>query len=240
MREFAHAYVSRNDTLDILVNNAGVMAIPRRETKDGFEMQLGTNHLGHFALTDHLMGLLSATGTTQRPARVVNVSSQAHRGGRVRFHDLHWEKSYSKWGAYGQSKLANLLFTFELQRRLDSAGLPILAVACHPGYSSTNLQLVGPEMEQAALTTRFFRWANGSVAQSAYMGALPTMYAAVSGDVVGGGYYGPGGFMEMWGYPKEVDSTPTSRDPEIQRKFWEVSQTLTGAHFESLEVAAAS
>src|ERR671932_1607469 len=144
VRAFADA--TKQEPLDLLVNNAGIMAIPRRETADGFEMQFGTNHLGHFALTGLLLDRITD--------RVVNVSSTMHRRGKMRFDDLQGQKSYAKWGAYGQSKLANLLFTYELKRRLAQAGSPVKSVACHPGYASTNLQGVGPQMESSSLMLR--------------------------------------------------------------------------------------
>jgi NAD(P)-dependent dehydrogenase (short-subunit alcohol dehydrogenase family) len=186
---FAEAFQGRHPSLDVLCNNAGVMAIPYRRTHDGFEMQLGTNHLGHFALTGLLLDRLLATDA----ARVVTVSSTAHRFGRMRFDDLHWESGYRKWRAYGQSKLANLLFAYELQRRLDAVGARCISVACHPGYAATNLQLAGPRMQGSSVMESLSSLANRVFAQSAAMGALPTLCAAVSPDVRGGDYIGPDG-----------------------------------------------
>jgi NAD(P)-dependent dehydrogenase (short-subunit alcohol dehydrogenase family) len=224
VRKFAERFLAQRERLDVLVNNAGVMAIPYRRTADGFEMQLGTNHLGHFALTALLLERLLAAAA----GRVVNVSSTAHRIGRMRFDDLHWERGYRKWPAYGQSKLANLLFTYELQRRLAAQGARAIALACHPGYAATNLQYAGPRMAGSRLRERGMALANRLFSQSAEMGALPTLYAATSPDVAGGDYIGPGGFAETWGYPKKVRSSARSHDREAAARLWSVSQDLTG------------
>jgi NAD(P)-dependent dehydrogenase (short-subunit alcohol dehydrogenase family) len=213
------------DRVDLLINNAGVMAAPRRVTRDGFESQVATNHLGHFALTGLLLGRLLAT-----PApRVVTVSSTMHRGGTVDFDDLQGERKYSRWGAYSQSKLANLMFCFELQRRAVEAGTALLSVAAHPGYAATNLQAAG--------TDRFYeRWfmaiGNKLFAQSAEMGALPTLYAATFPDLPGGTYVGPGGRSEQRGYPKVVGAAGKAYDEEAWRRLWEVSEKLTGVHYD--------
>jgi NAD(P)-dependent dehydrogenase (short-subunit alcohol dehydrogenase family) len=230
VRDFAKAFGDRHARLDVLVNNAGVMAIPRRTTADGFEMQLGTNHLGHFALTGLLLPLLLATAG----ARVVTVSSTAHRPGRMHWDDLQSERSYSRWGAYGQSKLANLLFTFELDRRARAAGRDLVAVACHPGYAGTNLQFVGARMDGSRWMESLMRWANRVFAQDAAMGALPTLYAATAPDVRGGDYYGPDGMFEAWGHPKKVASSARSRDREAARRLWEISEELTGVRYPAL------
>ncbi len=227
IRNFADAFHKSRRNLDALVNNAGVMALPYRKTVDGFEMQFGTNHLGHFALTGLLLdALLAADG-----ARVVNVSSGAHRMGRIRFDDLQWERSYYKWFAYGQSKLANLLFTFELQRRADKAGAKLLAVGCHPGYAATNLQSAGPRMQGASGMESFWGTMNGMFAQSAGMGALPTLYAATSPEVRGGDYIGPDGIAEMWGHPTKVACSSAAKDPAVAARLWEVSEQLTNVHY---------
>ena len=213
------------DRLDLLINNAGVMAAPRRLTKDGFESQFGTNHLGHFALTGLLLGRLLAA-----PApRVVTVSSTMHRGGKIDFDDLQGERKYSRWGAYSQSKLANLMFCFELQRRAVAADTALLSLAAHPGYASTNLQAAG--------TDRFYeRWfmaiGNRLFAQSADMGALPTLYAATVPDLPGGTYVGPGGRSEQRGYPKVVTAAGKAYDEAAWRRLWEVSEQLTGVHYD--------
>ncbi len=215
VRAFADAFHQRYDRLDVLVNNAGIMALPQRmTTKDGFEIQFGVNHLGHFALTGLLIERLLATPKS----RVVTVSSKAHRFGTINFDDLNWERSYSPWKAYGQSKLANLLFTFELQRRLEARDAETIAVAAHPGYTATNLQRY----------MRSFTWFQKLLAQSPEMGALPTLYAATMPDVRGGDYFGPDSFMEMRGHPKRVRAKPHAYDAETARRLWKVSEALTG------------
>jgi hypothetical protein len=228
IRRFADALRAAHPALHGLCNNAGVMAIPRRTTADGFEMQFGTNHLGHFALTGLLLEPLLATAG----ARVVNVSSNAHKFGRMRWDDLQWEHRYRKWFVYSQSKLANLLFTYELQRRLTGAG--VVSVACHPGYSATNLQTAGARMQGSSIGETVMELANRLFAQSAAMGALPTLYAATAPDVRGGDYIGPDGFGEQTGYPKQVQSNARSHDGEAQRRLWEISEQLTGVRYEAL------
>jgi len=222
VRVFAASAPAR---VDLLINNAGIMAAPRRLTKDGFESQFGTNHLGHFALTGLLLPAL-----LRAPApRVVTVSSHLHRRGTMRFDDLQGERKYDRWGAYGQSKLANLMFCFELQRRATEADVPLLSLAAHPGYANTNLQF--------AATDRFYEKAvgwvgNRLIAQSADMGALPTLYAATVPDLPGGTYAGPGGRTEQRGYPKVVSAAGKAYDEQAWRRLWEVSETLTGVHYE--------
>ena len=227
VRDFAKGFADRHARLDVLVNNAGVMAIPRRTTADGFEMQLGTNHLGHFALTGLLLPRLLDTPRS----RVVNVSSSAHRPGRIHFEDLQLERGYAKWKAYAQSKLANLLFTFELDRRLRKAGASVISVAAHPGYAATNLQTVGAKMEGSKLSERIFEFGNRLFAQSAAMGALPTLYGATAPGVQGGDYFGPDRFFESWGHPKKVGSTARSKDTADAARLWEISEQLTGVRF---------
>ncbi len=230
VRAFAAALRERHGRLDALCNNAGVMALPYRRTADGFEMQLGTNHLGHFALTGLLLETLLATPG----ARVVSVSSGAHRIGRIRFDDLQSERRYSKWQAYGQSKLANLLFTYELARRAEKAGVDLTALAAHPGYAATNLQAAGPRMQGSVLGERFVALGNRLFAQPAAMGALPTLYAAAAEEVRSGEYYGAGGPGELWGHPKRVGSSRRSRDLEVAARLWQVSEDLTGVRFKAL------
>ncbi|WP_435196902.1 oxidoreductase [Natronomonas sp. EA1] len=225
VKRFARGVRQAHDGLDLLVNNAGVMAIPRRETADGFEMQLGVNHLGHFALTGRLFDAL------RRGSRVVSVSSIYHRQGAFDFDDLQWEDSYDKWDAYARSKLANLLFAYELQRRLDAEGVEMKSVAAHPGYAATNLQSRGPKEMGSRLRLLAMKAANALVAQSARKGALPTLYAATMPDVEGGDYYGPGGFRELRGYPEQVASTERSKDPVLAGELWRVSEELTGVSF---------
>jgi len=230
VREFARAYAAKHARLDLLVNNAGVMAIPRRETADGFEMQLGTNHLGHFALTGLLLELLLA----MPGARIVNVSSGAHRAGKMRFDDLQSTRSYARWGAYGQSKLANLLFTFELQRRLGQRKLTQISVACHPGWAATDLQFVAARMDGSRLLALASGIGNRLLAQSAADGALPTVKAAIAPDVAGGDYYGPDGFGELWGTPKKVGCSARARSDTDARQLFAVSEELTGVRFAAL------
>ncbi len=227
VRGFADAFHQGRPALHVLCNNAGVMAIPYRTTADGFEMQFGTNHLGHFALTGLLLDRLLAT----EGGRVVNVSSGGHRMGSIRFDDLQWQKGYRKWFAYAQSKLANLLFTFELQRRADAAGAKLLSVACHPGYAATNLQAAGPRMQGSSMMESLFSVGNSLFAQSAAMGALPTEYAAVAPDVHGGDYIGPDGIGELWGHPVKVGCSAAARDTAAAARLWEVSEQLTNVHY---------
>ena len=207
---------ARHPRIDLLINNAGVMFPPRQTTRDGFELQLGTNHLGHFALT----GLLLEQMLPVPGSRVVTVSSQAHRiGARINFDDLQAERSYSRVAAYSQSKLANLMFTYELQRRLSGAGTTI-AVAAHPGLANTELTRNTP-----AITAFFYARV---MSQKAAMGALPTLRAATDPGVLGGQYYGPRGFFGTRGYPKLAKSSRQSHDTAIQRRLWTVSEELTG------------
>jgi len=230
VHRFAREFEAEHERLDVLCNNAGVMAIPYARTADGFEMQLGTNHLGHFALTGLLLARLLATPG----ARVVNVSSGAHRAGAMRFDDLHWERGYRKWLAYGQSKLANLLFTFELQRRLAARQHALASIACHPGYAATNLQFVGPRLQGSSLLESLMQLGNTLLSQSAAMGALPTLYAATAPELRGGEYIGPDGFGELWGHPRIVDCSARARDPETAERLWEVSERLTGVKVDAL------
>lgn len=227
VREFASQFMARHQRLDILCNNAGVMALPQRRTEDGFEMQIGTNHLGHFALTGLLLDAIRATPG----ARVVNVSSLFHKYGKIRFDDLNWERGYSRWPAYGQSKLANLLFTYELQRRFDRVGIDALSVASHPGYSATNLQFAGPAMEKSMLGKLVMRVSNALVAQPPEMGALPSLYAAGAADVDGGDFIGPDGRGEWRGYPAKVRSNRASHDEVAAGKLWRLSEELTGVSY---------
>ena len=231
VRGFSDAFHVEHRALHVLCNNAGVMALPYRTTVDGFEMQFGTNHLGHFALTGLLLDLLLATDG----ARVVNVASGAHRIGKIRFDDLQWKNGYSKWRAYGQSKLANLLFTLELQRKLDAAGKKLMCVACHPGYAATNLQAAGPRMSGSSTMEALTDLGNRLFSQSAAMGALPTEYAAVAPQVHGGDYIGPDGFVELWGHPKTVGTSAAAKDTGVAARLWEVSEQLTGVHYDALK-----
>jgi NAD(P)-dependent dehydrogenase (short-subunit alcohol dehydrogenase family) len=233
---FAEGLLAEYDDLHLLCNNAGVMAIPREETVDGFEKQFGVNHFGHFALTGHLLDRLVATdGDT----RVVTQSSSAHTGGSIDFEDLYHEQSYGKWTAYSQSKLANLLFAYELQRRLDAAGVDSTeSVGCHPGYAATNLQYKGPEKMGSAVRKVGMRVANAVLGQSAAMGALPMVKAAVAGDVAGGDYVGPGGLFNARGYPETQQSNEKSRDEELAERLWTVSEDETGVEYAFEHLAA--
>lgn len=223
VRHAADALRANYPRIDLLINNAGVMYTPKQVTADGFEMQFGTNHLGHFALTglllDHLLNV--------RGSRVVTISSVGHRiRAGIHFDDLQWERRYDRVAAYGQSKLANLLFTYELQRRLATAAKNTIAVAAHPGLSNTELARNLPGIFKPAVN---LFWA--VMSQGAAMGALPTLRAATDPDVEGGQYYGPDGLGEQRGHPKLVSSSAQSHDEELQRRLWAVSEELTGVSF---------
>jgi len=215
VRKFSDDFSKRYARLDLLINNAGVMAPPYGKTADGFELQFGTNHLGHFALTILLLDMLKKVPGS----RVVTVSSGAHAFGMLDYDDINWEKrKYNKWQAYGDSKLANLYFTRELQCRLDEAGINVISVVAHPGWAATELQ-------------RYQGWLvllNSIFAQSSAMGALPTLYAATAPDVHGAEFFGPDGFGEMRGYPAKVKSSRRSRDMALARKLWAVYEKMTG------------
>ncbi len=230
VERFAGELSGKVERLDALLNNAGLMALPYGKTADGFETQLGVNHLGHFALTGRLLPLLKKTPG----ARVVSVSSQAHRMGKMNWDDLMSERRYEKWTAYGQSKLANLLFTFELGRRLKKAGDGIVVTAAHPGYSATNLQHKGPEMEGSKLQGMFMSMGNGIFAQTASMGALPTLRAALDPAAVSGDYFGPGGIFEIAGYPVKVGTSARARDEASGKQLWERSVALTHVDYAGL------
>jgi NAD(P)-dependent dehydrogenase (short-subunit alcohol dehydrogenase family) len=221
VRAAAEELRAKHDTIDLLINNAGVMNTPKSTTKDGFELQFGTNHLGHFAFTGLLVDrVLAAPGS-----RVVTVSSTAHRFARgIRFDDLQWESDYSRVRAYGQSKLANLMFTYELQRRLT--GTNSIAAAAHPGGANTELGRNSPAPLRVV-----FDVVGPRLMQGPDMGALPTLRAATDPGVLGGQYFGPDGFAEQRGYPKVVASTQASYDTDARRRLWEVSEELTGVIF---------
>jgi NAD(P)-dependent dehydrogenase (short-subunit alcohol dehydrogenase family) len=227
IRGFADAFLAEHSSLHVLIDNAGVMAIPQRRTADGFEMQLGTNHLGHFALTGLLLPRLLATPAS----RVVVMTSLAHRLGRIDFDDLQGERSYGAWRAYGQSKLANLLFTFELERRLARNGSSTIAVACHPGYAATQLQFAGPILAQSSFRKKVMAFGNQLFAQTAAMGALPSLYAATVAGVQSGDYFGPDGFFEMGGHPRRVRAVARAHDEALAQRLWQVSEALTGVRY---------
>jgi len=216
VKDCVETFRSDFDRLDLLINNAGVMAPPLGHTEDGFELQFGCNHLGHFALTGRLLDLLQATPG----ARVVVVSSLTHRMGAMDFDNLNAEKGYRKMSAYGQSKLANLLFTFELQRRFADTGSDVVATAAHPGWTRTDLQ------RHAALMDFF-----GPLTQSPTMGALPTLRAAVDPRARGGDYFGPRGLFELIGHPKKVGTTTAARNETDAERLWQLSEELTGVRF---------
>lgn len=222
---FAKKFSSEHKQLDVLLNNAGIMATPNIKTDDGFEAQLGTNHLGHFALTGHLLPLLK--GTPQ--SRVVNVSSLAHKGGKMDFNDLMFEKcrKFKPMRAYGQSKLANLLFTYELQRFFEANNIDCIAVAAHPGGSNTRL---ANHFETNKFMEAVSKIARGAM-QPAAKGALPQIRASVDANVKGGDYFGPSGIGELFGYPVLVKSNAASHNEENARKLWEVSEKLTGVKY---------
>jgi NAD(P)-dependent dehydrogenase (short-subunit alcohol dehydrogenase family) len=217
VRAFAEKLSAEEPRLDLLINNAGIMMPPLGRTAEGFETQLGTNHLGHFALTGLLLPRLRAT---QR-ARVVSVSSTAHWWGRIDFSDLNAERSYDATRAYGQSKLANLLFARELQRRFDAAGIAALSVAAHPGSTRTNLQ------QYSSLLRNFVR----VLSQEPPQGALPTLRAATDPGVRGGEYYGPSRIFGTIGPPERARSSARAQDAAVARRLWEVSEQLTGVRF---------
>lgn len=229
IRSFAEEFSSTYSSLHILCNNAGVMAIPRSETEQGFETQFGVNHLGHFALTGLLLDSLIETGGE---TRIVTQSSMIHENGEIDFEDLNSEESYDEWGAYGQSKLANLLFSYELDRRLRAADLDVTSVGCHTGYAATNLQRRGPEMSGSRLRLFAMGAANRVLAQGADTGALALLYAATAHDIEGGQYVGPGGFRKMRGAPELQRSSDGSYDRENARRLWEISEELTGVTYE--------
>ncbi|MGN9763118.1 oxidoreductase [Streptomyces sp. SD31] len=223
VREFAEAWQGR--PLDLLINNAGVMMLPQQRTADGFEMQFGTNHLGHFALTNLLLPYVTD--------RVVTLSSGAHRwfGARIRFEDLNWTSDYNPNRAYAQSKLANLLFTLELQRRLAESGSPVRALAAHPGYAATNLQ----SHAGSPVMRGFMKIGNRFFAQDDRAGALPTLYAATQ-DLPGASYVGPDGLGEMRGAPTLVGRSVAASDAGVARRLWTVSEELTGVSWPAEQV----
>lgn len=214
VRAFATAFIGKYARLDLLINNAGVMAPPLTKTKQGFELQFGANHLGHFALTGLLMDALKATPQS----RVINVSSNVHHSGKIDFANLNAEKGYGGWAAYGQSKLANLLFTQELNKRLKNAQVNVIATAAHPGWTATGLQ-----------KGKVIQFISGIVAQKPNMGALPTLHAAISAQA--NDYIGPDGFQEMRGYPKKVTPSIAAQDAQVAHQLWAVSEQMTGVKY---------
>jgi NAD(P)-dependent dehydrogenase (short-subunit alcohol dehydrogenase family) len=223
VRSFAERISADRPGVDLLINNAGVMAPPRQTTADGFELQFGTNHLGHFALTGLLLGGLEG----REGARVVTVTSTAHRFGRIHFDDLQWERRYGRWRAYGQSKMANVLFALELDRRLRAAGSTVGSLLAHPGYAATNLQSTSPPLFDRTILAA----SNRLLAQSAEMGALPELYAATRPNLDSGLFIGPDGFDEQRGHPKVVAPVRAGRDEQVAKRLWSVSEELTGVSY---------
>lgn len=230
---FAERLRAERNGIDVLVNNAGVMMPPRTLTVQGHELQFGVNHLAHFALT----GLLLPCLLESRDGRVVTVSSDLHRRGRIHFEDLSGSRNYGRIAYYAQSKFANVLFALALDRRLKAAGLPIKSVLAHPGYAATNLQLSGP----SGILKWFMRFGNRFLAQPAGMGVLPQLYAATAREVESGQFFGPDGRNEMKGYPTQVQPVAAARDRNLARQLWQLSEELTGVRpdFASLKGVAA-
>ena len=220
VRAFAAAILQDGIGVDVLVSNAGVMFPPRRLTPQGFESQFATNHLGHFALA----GLLFGAIRTRQDPRVITVSSAEHKGGSIHFDDLTGERSYSPRAFYQQSKFANVLFGLELDRRVRAAGIAVRSILAHPGYAATNLQSSGP----TGLGKQLMKVGNRLIAQSAEMGALSELYAATDPGAESGRFYGPGGFMELRGYPAEVQPVAAAKNEETARRLWDISEQLTG------------
>ncbi len=227
VEQFALKFAAAHKKLDLLFNNAGLMAIPYDRTEDSFEMQFGVNHLGHFALTARLWPLLSKT----EGSRVIQVSSLAHYFGEIRFEDIHWEQGYKKWGAYGMSKLANLLFVRELARRVTETGGGVTVAAAHPGYADTELQAKSARMEGKQLGAKAMNLINKIVAQSGEKGALPSLYAATVDGVEQGAYFGPGGLLKMQGWPVQDSPSKKLVNNETADRLWVVSEALTGLEF---------
>ncbi len=225
VRAFADGVLRDVERIDLLINNAGVMMPPLSRTAQGFELQLGVNHLGHFALTGLLLERIVATPG----ARIVNVSSQAHRTGKMDFDDLNWEtRKYAKVASYGQSKLANLLFTFELQRKLEALGADTKVTAAHPGWTGTNLQQ----------HVKLFEWMNALFAMAPWKGALPTLRAAIDPEAQSGDYYGPRGLTQLNGYPVKVGTTKAAKNEIDAARLWEASVALTGVAYDALDADA--
>jgi NAD(P)-dependent dehydrogenase (short-subunit alcohol dehydrogenase family) len=227
VQAFGQRYTQTHDSLHLLCNNAGLALPPLSRTRHGFELQFGTNFLGHFALTGHLLPALRATPG----ARVVHTASIAHRFGRIDFDDPHFKsRRYKDMAAYGQSKLANLMFAFELQRRFVGAGIEATSIAAHPGYASTNIS-ANNSLGKSGVGTAMVRLGDRLLGQSAESGSMPILLAATSPTAVGGAYYGPSGWFELRGPPRQVDSTRASKDTAVAARLWTMAENLTGVHF---------
>ena len=226
VKAFAEAFKAKYRRLDLLLNNAGVMAIPRQESADGFEMQIGVNHLAHFALTGHLLDIITSTPN----ARIHNVSSSAHYSGSINFDDLMSKQSYSRWGAYGQSKLANIFFTFELQKRLTAAGYDTIANCSHPGLVIGQLQHNSVAQSGTSAEGFLYRTVGPLFAQDVSMGALPQLYGSVATEAKGGVFYGPQ-TMNLRGYPKEQKASKKAHNSADLKRFWQLSEQLTGVSY---------
>lgn len=227
VRALAERLNAEGIVLDGLLNNAGVMAVPYQKTAQGFEMQLGTNHLGHFALSAQILPLLEKAPA----ARIVSISSIYHRRGQIHFDDLMGKEKYNKWTAYAQSKLANILFMSELQRRLDAKGSSVSSLAAHPGFASTNLQAAGPKAENSPFKQKLMELASRVLAQSAEQGAYPQLYALTETSLVGGTYWGPNGFKALRGYPVKEEPIAAGLDQRVASRLWQISEELTGQRF---------
>jgi NAD(P)-dependent dehydrogenase (short-subunit alcohol dehydrogenase family) len=233
VRAFAKEFQENHNSLEILLNNAGVMQTPPLKTADDFELQFGTNHLGHFALT----GLLLKPLMRANEARVVTMSSMVHSSGKIHFDDVNLEKNYGRTKAYSQSKLANLLFAYELQRKLEQNGGSVISLAAHPGYTATNLQSAGPGMKGGRRHWAwFYKITNKIMAQNVKMGALPILCAATDSAAEGGDYIGPRRFRGARGHPKKVRSNKRSYNEEDARRLWELSEELTGVCYDALKI----
>jgi protochlorophyllide reductase len=227
VRRAAEQFLAAHARLDLLINNAGVMGAPYRQTPDGFELQMATNHLGHFALTGLLLPRLVTTGRS----RVVTVSSVMHRAGRIDFDDVAGNKIGNTWASYGRSKLANLLFTAELSRRLDEAGESVMALATHPGWTRSNLIGNGAALGNRRLRAKVSHSFGSLLGQTAATGAGPTLYAATSPDVRPGQFIGPGHISQLFGPPTVVHPSRAARNPADAARLWEISEELTGVYY---------
>lgn len=227
IKRFAESFMNSFDKLDILINNAGLMAIPYRKTRDGFEMQFAVNHLGHFALTGRLFKLMRSTPGS----RIVVLASSAEKMGKIDLTDLNREKRYRSWQAYFGSKLANMLFMLHLSQKLGLETYDMIAVAAHPGYSASNILEKGPAMKGRNWLVKAGHLANRIAAQSAEMGALPTLYAATEEHIENGSYYGPGGFLGMRGYPARTSPRSKRITAKLMSELWKQSEVLTGVSF---------